>query len=353
MPNSTIETSYPAVLSEIIDIYSRATCELELAKKKILNRAYWNIGRRIVHEEQKNPNRADYGDKLIARLSSDLTHKFGKGFSHTNLKYMRQYYKAFPIGQTSDQLPWSAYQLLSTVKDKQAREDFEQKAIKNDWSVRELRANLTKEGLETFEFEEEYDESIGLDAGRFSSAELNEQRGLLYTYKIRFAPIDGSQETRPLIDCGFTLLREMPMGTLEHGYDGMIVELLENALTRTDAGVNELYTYKAQLERVIDGDTIVAVIDCGFGNWMRQKLRLRGIDCEELSTHQGQLAAQHVERQLKGCPFIIVKTYKSDKYDRYLTDVYYDKREKDPVKVAAEGAFLNLELLKEGLAQRF
>jgi len=352
MPSTSTDVSYQTLLTDITDIYSRAASELETAKKKVLNRAYWNIGRRIVNEEQKNPNRADYGDRAIVRLSQDLTAKFGKGFSTTNLKYMRQYYKAFPIGQTSDQLPWSTYQLLSTIKDNNKREEFEDKALKNDWSVRDLRNNLAKEGIDVVSIPEADGQEYFGEAQAGGPAQLKESRGLLYTYKIRFAAVDESKEARPMIDCGFTLLREIPEGSLEHGYDGMIVESLEGAFTRTDAQESELYTYKAQLERVVDGDTIIAVIDTGFGNWMRQKLRLRGIDCPELTTAKGQLAAQHVERELKNCPFIIVKTYKSDKYDRYLSDVYYDKRENDPVKVAAEGAFLNQELLKESLAVR-
>ena len=345
------DVSYQTIYAEIVDIYSKASSELELSKKKILNRAYWNIGRRIVDEEQKNPNRADYGDKLIARLSADLSAKFGKGFSTTNLKYMRQYYKAFPIGQTSDQLPWSAYQVLSGVKDKEARERFEEKAIRNDWSVRDLKNNLIREGFEVEAISDPYVMEDG-NGSQGEPAQMDEQRGLLYTYRIRFAPVDESKEMKPMIDCGFTLLRGLPPGSLEHGHDGMIVESLDGNFSRTDAKEGELYTYKAQLERVIDGDTIIAVIDVGFGSWMRQKLRLRGLDCPELTTTRGQLAAQHVERELKPCDFIIVKTYKSDKYDRYLTDLFYHKRERDPVKVAAEGAWLNRELLRQGLANR-
>jgi hypothetical protein len=352
MPSLSADVSYQTLLTDITDIYSRAFSDIELAKKKILNRAYWNIGRRIVNEEQKNPNRADYGDKVIVRLSQDLTASLGKGFSVTNLKYMRQYYKAFPIGQTSDQLPWSSYQLLSTIKDNKTREDFEERAIKNEWSVRDLKNNLSKEGVDVVAFSDHVSEDDALAQTPAADAELKENRGLLYTYKIRFAPVDESREQLPMIDCGFALLRRMPEGSLEHGYEGMIVEALDGELTRTEARESELYTYKAQLERVIDGDTIIAVIEVGFGNWVRQTLRLRGIDCPELTVARGQLAAQYVERELKSCPFIVVKTYRSDKYDRYLTDVFYDKREQDPVKVAAEGRFLNARLLEESLAVR-
>ena len=53
---------------------------------------YWNIGRRIVEEEQNGEARAEYGAQIIAQLSEQLTHQYGKGFSKRNLAYFRQFY---------------------------------------------------------------------------------------------------------------------------------------------------------------------------------------------------------------------------------------------------------------------
>ena len=57
--------------------------------------AYWNIGREIVEEENKGKDRADYGAYLIKNLSARLTQSFGKGFTRSNLHYMRQFYQRF------------------------------------------------------------------------------------------------------------------------------------------------------------------------------------------------------------------------------------------------------------------
>ena len=65
--------------------------------------AYYEIGRMIVEEEQQGENRAAYGKRLLQELSKFLTDKFGKGFSVTNLKQMRQFYMIYStdkIGQT-------------------------------------------------------------------------------------------------------------------------------------------------------------------------------------------------------------------------------------------------------------
>ena len=59
--------------------------------------AYWNIGKSIIKEQGGN-EKANYGTGLLKELSRQMTHDFGKGFTVTNLKYMRQFYLTFPNG---------------------------------------------------------------------------------------------------------------------------------------------------------------------------------------------------------------------------------------------------------------
>jgi len=115
----------------------------------------------------------------------------------------------------------------------------------------------------------------------------------------------------------------------------------------------ELFTFKAYCERVIDGDTLIALIDCGFGNYITQRLRLRNIDTPELSAPEGLKAKRFVQRRLNTNPFMIIKSYKTyttDKYDRYLVDVFFLSNEPNPHTVSQQGRFLNQELLDAGLA---
>lgn len=84
--------------------------------------AYWNIGKLIVEDEQNGNARAEYGKAVLEELSAKLTEEFGKGFTITNLKNMRQFYLLFPKGHTlRGELTWSHYRLLIKVKDEQAR----------------------------------------------------------------------------------------------------------------------------------------------------------------------------------------------------------------------------------------
>ncbi len=57
--------------------------------------AYFEIGKMIVEEEQKGSDRAKYGKYVINELSRHLTKEFGKGFSATNIRLMRKFYRTW------------------------------------------------------------------------------------------------------------------------------------------------------------------------------------------------------------------------------------------------------------------
>jgi hypothetical protein len=131
-------------LAEIIHS-ARATAVRQINKAQVL--AYYEIGREIVEFEQKGKARAVYGEELIERLSRDMTLKFGRGFSSTNLKMMRLFYQSFPIRQTSSvefdpQLSWSHYCELLGVEHTLARSFYEKEAVNNNWSFRELKRQI-------------------------------------------------------------------------------------------------------------------------------------------------------------------------------------------------------------------
>jgi len=104
--------------------------------------AYWEVGRQIM-EAQEN-RRAEYGTGLIKYLAERLTNEFGKGFTETNLKYMRQFYEAFPIRHTlCDQLSWSHYRLLMKIDEASRREFYLSECAECNWSVRQLERQIT------------------------------------------------------------------------------------------------------------------------------------------------------------------------------------------------------------------
>ena len=122
---------------------------LENARKKVyhsinttMTQTYFEIGRRIVLEEQNGSDRAKYGKEILKNLSAKLTEEFGKGFSVANLKNMRQFYAVFQKRQTVSsefKLNYSHYIFLSRIINEDERNFYELEAVENAWSLRELK----------------------------------------------------------------------------------------------------------------------------------------------------------------------------------------------------------------------
>ena len=106
-------------------------------------RVYWNVGRVIVEEEQKGQDRAKYGRGLIKDLSIRLSKEYGRGFTETNLKYMRQFYQTFENSHAlRDELSWTHYRMLLKVEKEDARSYYMREAISGNWSTRQLERQI-------------------------------------------------------------------------------------------------------------------------------------------------------------------------------------------------------------------
>lgn len=104
---------------------------------------YWNIGRRIVEEEQLGNERAEYGAYLIKNLAKDLEPEYGTGFSVRQLERARQFYRLYPIASAvRTQLNWSQYKQLIAIDDPDKREYYELEAVNNCWTGREMERQI-------------------------------------------------------------------------------------------------------------------------------------------------------------------------------------------------------------------
>lgn len=107
---------------------------------------YWQIGRRILEEEQKGKERADYGSYLLKNLAKKLEPEYGSGFSVRQLEMCRQFYRIYPIANTvCSQLNWSQYKLLITIPDEYKREYYQLEAVNNAWTKRELERQINSQ----------------------------------------------------------------------------------------------------------------------------------------------------------------------------------------------------------------
>lgn len=107
----------------------------------IMTYAYWNVGRRIVEQEQYGERKARYGSYLIKNLSKQLSDEFGTGFSVANLRNCRQFYLAFPERSygfsIAGKIPWSHLRNIMRITDEDERNFYLNEVVTENWSVSE------------------------------------------------------------------------------------------------------------------------------------------------------------------------------------------------------------------------
>ena len=134
------DTAYLDLLGQISDTYTQGRIQAVQAVNTHITQTYWQVGQRIVEFEQAGNSRAEYGKALLVKLAADLGLRHGKGFSRSNLTYMRLLYLRYPIcAKPSHILSWSHYLELLKLDDDLERSFYEKQAIAERWSVPELK----------------------------------------------------------------------------------------------------------------------------------------------------------------------------------------------------------------------
>lgn len=164
-----------------------------------LLRAYWQIGKIIVEYEQDSQERAAYGSGLLNELSKELTTEFGRGFSVSNLQFMRRFYQDYPIQQTlSVKLSWSHYCELLSISDLSKRSFYEKESINSKWSVRELKRQINTSLFERILLSEgKANKEIVLNLSNKGIELLNAEDVLKDPYVFEFL---GIQENKPMME---------------------------------------------------------------------------------------------------------------------------------------------------------
>ena len=134
------------------------------AANNIMTYAYWNVGKRIIEQEQKGNRKAKYGSYLIKRLSQELSDEYGTGFSVANIRNCRQLYLTFPkesygyslIGK----IHWSHLRTIMRLDNEEERNFYLNEVANEYWSVKELERNI-KSGYFKRILSSQFPEKIG------------------------------------------------------------------------------------------------------------------------------------------------------------------------------------------------
>ncbi|MEI6091598.1 MAG: PDDEXK nuclease domain-containing protein [bacterium] len=166
--NNDITTSENQLLSKVSELIELARKQVASTVNLTMVHTYFEIGRMIVEDEQKGKERAEYGKTVLKDLSVKLIEKFGKGFSVSNLKNMRQFFLIFgdreltirqkpsgvllmkekhtdvirqkPSSVSCDfTLSWSHYLILMRIENPAERRFYEIEAYQQNWSEPQLK----------------------------------------------------------------------------------------------------------------------------------------------------------------------------------------------------------------------
>lgn len=295
MSNPVISESYYHKIYQQIDRFLKPERQAGSDKLNwIRMKSYWKVGRLLSREAKK------LNFKEFYQLRTHLNVKLN--YDERKLQRLQRFYETWPRSipaKTPERaLPWSKYIELITVEDPKARQFYLQETLSSDWSCQQLHRAIQQNFYENQN-----------TLTRYHKENLKRQRSMINTFW-------------------------------------------------------------AQVLRVIDGDTIQVRIDLRFGASLTQELRLRGINCPELKDPggQGEKVKKFTEEEFQklvknsqtsqtppnsnALPWILIVTYKTDKFGRYVADVYSSSVYESEEELLEKGDFLNQKLLSAGLAKR-
>lgn len=326
----------------------------------------------LINEHARlNGDRAAYGARAVLNLEKDFD------IDHTELHRYAKFARSYPIvggrPQLRLNLTWAHYRKLMVVTNDKRRYELTAKAEENEWSFEEVEAKV-RFAVGTDKNEKKPERLPFVCLGPFFTYKIiriesihSGGYGLQPGYPEQYPPVvqatGGWRRRREassldalsgelLLDLGFKHRLEMGLFPRARFSEGMIVTAAEKtfSLVKAESGHDDssLYTYKARVEEVLDGDTLKVNFLLGFGNRKGETIRLNHIDCPEIGTPEGKAAKRFVQSELAGSEFITVKSTRTrkEKWGRYLGDVFYARKSKGPL------IYLNQLLLDKGHAVR-
>lgn len=316
---------------------------------------------RLIHEHLLlKKERASYGAYLFRQLSRDT------GVDIRTLQQSVQFYKYFPIARHGAQLSWAHYRALVQIENETARDRLHRDAVRHGWTsthlierVRALNAAAHKDELRTANSElrlalsgtppSALSSPLPTASASVNRRPLTPKRGTVGICRL-VEDDDGLA-----VDLGFTSHWRLTPTQARGLAAGAFVDVSDpkasnGVIPAPDATKSDLYTYRAEVLRVVDGDTLWLKVHLAPDLWLKEKVRLRGIDCPELDTPEGKTAKAHVTALLAEADEVTVVTTKPDKYDRYLADVFVPRA--GDGDDSGEDVFLNNALLAHGHAVR-
>jgi predicted nuclease of restriction endonuclease-like (RecB) superfamily len=147
--NIPTQATVSTLLSDVRSIVEQGLQRAYQGVNVVMVKTYWQVGRRIVEEEQQGEKRAEYGKQIISLLSEDLSKSYSKGFTARDLRSYRQFYLSFKDLEIwhsrVPNLSWTHFRTMLRVTDDDARYWYMREAAQEMWSVRTLDRNIASQ----------------------------------------------------------------------------------------------------------------------------------------------------------------------------------------------------------------
>ena len=136
-----------AFVNDICQIIETGLEQVYHSVNQAMLNTYWNVGKRIIEEEQHGNRRAEYGKQQIKLLAQELVSRYGNSYNERNLYQFRSFYLSFSnleiLNERVQNLKWTHFRSLIRIENEQERLWYMQEAANENWSSTTLDRNIS------------------------------------------------------------------------------------------------------------------------------------------------------------------------------------------------------------------
>ena len=292
---SDIQATNPAFLNDLrnIVIESRNNAIRSVEYTRLM--MYWHLGERIFVEDQREQDRANYGEYLLKNISAQLESEFGSGFSYRQIARARKFYRVYPNEKDIRmQLNWFQYRLLSAIDDDYKHEYYELESVNNGWTGRETERQIHSHLFERLVMSSDKESVLAVARKQRIPEKPTEiikdpmcleflglkREASYYEEEIEQALITHLQEFILELGNGFSFMARQKRILLEDDeffidllfYNRLlrcfvVVEIVRNKATHMDLGQLQMYVnYFDRCEKLPDENPTVGILLCASKN---------------------------------------------------------------------------------------
>ena len=245
-------TSLAPLSQELTALIHSAKQRAAVAVNSEITLLYWQVGNRI-NQAVLGGERADYGKRVIATLSNELTVQFGKGWSKRNLAQMVKFAEVFwdieIVHALRTQLSWTHIRQLIAIDEPIKRDFYTTMAIQERWSTRTLDERIGALLFERTAISKKPDDTIVAELSELrNSGQYNQELLLKDPYILDFLELNDRYLEKDLEDA---ILRDIEQFLLELGAGFSFVARQKRIQIDNDDFYIDLLFYNRKLKRLV------------------------------------------------------------------------------------------------------